>query len=149
MIILFCSFLQIINLFDNFSFSGRVMEKTFGAFIREKRLERGLKLKTFAQLVGISAVYESYIENGKRPAPSQEILQRIPGVLNLDQHETAQLNSAAILSHNEDHFPDDLLNYINSRPYVIDALRIAFETNASEEEWSIFSKLLSTNQKQE
>ena len=118
------------------------MDQKFGEFVREKRIERGLKLKKFAELVGISSVYESYIENGQRPAPSQAVLQKVEIVLDLDDNEIAQLYSLAVLSRDKNSFPVDLIDYISCRPYVINALRIAIETNAGREEWDAFSRLL-------
>ena len=66
------------------------MEQTFGAFIRQKRLAKMIKLNTFASQIGISNVYLSYIETGKRPAPSNPIIEKIKQALNLNENETAK-----------------------------------------------------------
>ena len=118
------------------------MNQTFGDYIRQKRLFRMIKLNQFAKQIGISNVYLSYIESGKRPAPSTPILNNIADVLNLSSSETTLLYSLAALSHNHGDFPQDLLDYINSRPYIIVALRKSMENNATEKDWLVFQKLL-------
>ena len=118
------------------------MNQTFGEFIRQKRLSKMIKLNRFAKMIGISNVYLSYIESGKRPAPSKPILKNIIEVLNLNASETSQLNYLAALSHRQGDFPSDLLNYINSKPYVIVSLRISMEKNATEEDWLVFQNHL-------
>ena len=45
------------------------MEETFGKFIREKRLERGLTLRGLAARLDLSPVYMSNIETDRRAAP--------------------------------------------------------------------------------
>lgn len=119
------------------------MEQTFGAFIRQKRLAKMIKLNTFASQIGISNVYLSYIETGKRPAPSNPIIVKIKQALNLNENETATLYSLALLSHSKKGFPPDLLDYICSRPYIMDTLRLAVKNNADEALWSQFRKMIS------
>lgn len=119
-----------------------IMKQTFGDFVRQKRLEKVIKLNAFASQIGISNVYLSYIERGSRPAPSKAILQRIERALQLSSDEAALMNSLAILSHNKHDFSEDLIEYINSRPYVIESLHMAMTINASEFEWASFQKML-------
>lgn len=119
------------------------MEQTFGAFIRQKRLAKMIKLHVFASQIGISNVYLSYIETGKRPAPSNPIIVKIKQELNLNENETATLYSLALLSHSKKGFPPDLLDYICSRPYIMDTLRLAVKNNADEALWSQFRKMIS------
>lgn len=45
------------------------MSISFGEFIKEKRIRSEHSLKEVAKEIGISAVYQSSIETGKRPAP--------------------------------------------------------------------------------
>lgn len=121
---------------------GVIMEQKFGEFVREKRLERGLKLKTFAQLIGISAVYESYIENGKRPAPSPLILQKMASELQLSQEEEIHLCSLAELSRRQSNIPEDVWEYIASRPYVYKTLRLATERNTARKTWEKIERII-------
>ena len=114
------------------------MEQNFGVFVREKRLEKGLKLKAFAGLIGISPVYESYIECGKRPAPTAKILDRMVSALSLSPAETETLMHLAAASHSDIALPQDLVEYISGRKYVCSAIRIAKEYNADEQDWLDF-----------
>ena len=118
------------------------MEQTFGAFIRQRRLESMIKLNVFASQIGISNVYLSYIETGKRPAPSKPILDNIAKALSLSKDDTILMHSLAALSHHKNDFSADLIEYINSRPYVMETLQLAITKNAAEDEWIAFSKLL-------
>lgn len=124
------------------------MNQTFGEFIRQKRLSKMMKLNQFAKLIGISNVYLSYIESGKRPAPSKAILKKMIDALNLDASETSQLHSLAALSHRQGDFPSELLDYINSKPYIITTLRISMENDATQEDWLVFQKHLDLKSKE-
>lgn len=112
------------------------MDRKFGEFVREKRLARGLKLKVFAELVGISPVYESYIENGKRPAPAVRILKSMSRVLELSPGETRELHRLASATHSKYDLPEDVIAYLAGRDYLIDLIRSANERNLSEDGWN-------------
>ena len=118
------------------------MEQTFGAFIRHRRLESMIKLNVFASQIGISNVYLSYIETGKRPAPSKPILDNIAKALALSKDDTILMHSLAALSHHKNDFSADLIEYINSRPYVMETLHIAIERGAGEREWFAFRNMV-------
>lgn len=121
------------------------MKQKFGSFIREKRLYKMMKLNQFAKQIGISNVYLSYIESGKRPAPSTPILINMVKALNLNDDEASQFYSLAVLSRSHGDFPDDLIEYISARPYIIEALRTSMENNATEQDWAIIKDLLNLN----
>lgn len=114
------------------------MEQTFGAFIREKRIQKMIKLNAFAKLVGISPVYLSYLENGKRPAPSNQVLNNIILHLVLDSSDTEKLLLLAAETHHRPALPNDLIDYINKNKYVLDALRTAKEHDVSDIVWQDF-----------
>lgn len=111
------------------------MKQTFGSFIREKRLQKMMKLNAFAKLVGISPVYLSYLENGKRPAPSNKVLNAIIFHLLLNSSDTEKLLLLAAETHHRPALPDDLIDYINKNKYVVDALRTAKNHNSSDIVW--------------
>ena len=48
-----------------------------GIFINKKRIQKQISLRNFSRQIGISAEYLSKIENGLRPAPSIEVLEKI------------------------------------------------------------------------
>lgn len=63
---------------------------TLGERIREARLELGLKLRPFAQKLGISPTHQSDIENDRR-VPSEELLRQIARELRLEFEELMDL----------------------------------------------------------
>ncbi len=115
-----------------------VMKQTFGSFIKEKRIQNMIKLNSFAKLIGISPVYLSYLENGKRPAPSDRVLKAIIEKLNLNEAESDVLLLLAAETHHHSAIPSDLIDYINNTKYVTEALRIAKEHNVSDFVWQDF-----------
>jgi len=50
---------------------------TFGTFIKDKRKERCVSLRKFAEQVGISPVYLSNLENDCMPAPKDDVVSSI------------------------------------------------------------------------
>ena len=74
------------------------MEQTFGSFLREKRMARGLTLRGMAAKLDLSPVYMSNIENDRRAAPSQEYLERMAMLLQLDKPEREWLLDLAAKS---------------------------------------------------
>ena len=114
------------------------MEQTFGEYIREIRKSKKIKLKVFAEQCGVSAVYASYIETGRRPAPSKKVLADIERILELNKDESAAMYMLATLSRSKPAVPDDIARYIIERPYVREALKLAKEKDAGEEEWLKF-----------
>lgn len=122
------------------------MKQSFGSFLREKRLERLIKLNTFARLVGISPVYESYIETGKRPAPSANVLNNIIKQLHLTSEETEKLLLLAAETHHRPAIPSDLIEYINENDYIVETLRMAKEHNITENTWLNFMNSITPKQ---
>lgn len=123
------------------------MEQSFGAYLKEKRLEKQIRLNAFAKMVGISTVYASYIESGKRPAPSRKILQNIADTLSLSPEDFDKMLTLAELSRNKSSFPENIWNYISERPYVIETLRLAVKYDVSEDQWTTFKNLIETAQR--
>ena len=111
------------------------MKQNFGDYVRENRIRKMMKLKSFAERIGISAVYASYIENGKRPAPSEKVLANIATVLMLNPEEIVTLYSLAASSHKKVRLSDDLIDYINSNPSICKTLRAAKDKHIPESMW--------------
>lgn len=61
----------------------------FGDFIRQKRKTQRLSVRALAEIIGISPVYQSSIETGKRSAPSYEVLKRMEKEFALTSEESA------------------------------------------------------------
>ena len=113
------------------------MEQTFGSFLREKRMARGLTLRGMAAKLDLSPVYMSNIENDRRAAPSQEYLERMALLLQLDKPEREWLLDLAAKSK-QNRVSADLPDYIMDREIVRAALRTAKEADATDQEWQEF-----------
>lgn len=113
------------------------MEQTFGSFVREKRQSIGLSLRTLAAKLDLSPVYMSNIENDRRAAPSQEYLERMALLLQLDKPEREWMLDLAAKSK-QNRVSADLPDYIMDREIVRAALRTAKEADATDQEWQEF-----------
>ena len=113
------------------------VEQTFGSFLREKRMARGLTLRGMAAKLDLSPVYMSNIENDRRAAPSQEYLERMAMLLQLDKPEREWLLDLAAKSK-QNRVSADLPDYIMDREIVRAALRTAKEADATDQEWQEF-----------
>ena len=107
------------------------MEQTFGEFVRQKRMERGITLRGLAARLGLSPVYMSNIETSRRPAPALEYLDKLAVELNLSKGDRTLLLETQRVSA-------DLPDYIMERDIVRAALRTAKEVDATDEEWQEF-----------
>ena len=113
------------------------VEQTFGSFLREKRIARGLTLRGMAAKLDLSPVYMSNIENDRRPAPTRAYLERLEQELHLNKAETEQMLDLAAKSQNN-RVSADLPDYIMDREIVRAALRTAREADTTDQEWQDF-----------
>ena len=113
------------------------MEQTFGSFVREYRMSRGLSLRNLAAKLEISPVYMSNIETDRKPAPTQEKLDKLVEILGLGQYEVEQLLDLAAKSKSRQ-VSADLPEYIMERDIVRVALRTAKEVDATDAVWQEF-----------
>lgn len=63
------------------------MSKSFGQYLKEKRLKSGMNICELSSSSGISAAQISRIENGKRGVPKPATLKKISYALNLNYEE--------------------------------------------------------------
>ncbi len=113
------------------------MEQTFGSFVREKRIARGMSLRGLAAKLDLSPVYMSNIENDRRGAPTQEHLERLAMLLQLDKGDRERMLDLAARSQ-RNRVSADLPDYIMDREIVRAALRTAREADATDQEWQDF-----------
>ena len=111
-------------------------EKTFGSFITEKRLEKGLSLRKFAEMIELSAPFWTEVEKGRKNPPKLEKLETIAKVLGLDETEKTEMFDLA--GKDRDDVAPDLPNYIMENDYVSAALRTARDLGAGEDDWERF-----------
>jgi transcriptional regulator with XRE-family HTH domain len=82
-------------------------KQSFGEILREKRLARGLSLRKFAELVGVSPTYVSQIEQDKVDPPTAERVRRMAELLGEVADELIALAGRV---------PEDLPAIIQRRP---------------------------------
>lgn len=103
-----------------------------------------IKMNAFAKQVGISPVYLSYLENSKRPAPSEKVLKTIIDQLDLNSYDAEKIILLAAETHHKPAIPMDIIEYIHNNEHVIYALRKAKEYSISEDAWLKFIDQAST-----
>lgn len=120
------------------------MEKlnTFGIYLKFKRQERGISLRKFAEMLKISPVYMCNMEKDRNPAPSEDILERMVGLLKLTDEERTHFYDLAAKSKSTPTVSQDLPEYIMDRDIVRVALRTAKDVDATDEEWQEFISML-------
>lgn len=112
-------------------------ETTFGTYLREKRGSQGLSARELSMETNISAMYICDIEKHRRPAPTDELLERLADALKIsDAQERARFYDLAAKSKNTVSL--DLPDYIMEKDVVRAALRTAKEYDVSDSEWEEF-----------
>ena len=106
----------------------------FGEYVRKKRREKKLSIRLFAEQVGISPVYQSSIETGKRYAPSYEVLQRMAELFELDENEQALFYDLAGASASEKTVPMDIVTFINENERIRVIIRAERDGKISDED---------------
>ncbi len=109
----------------------------FGDFLREKRIEKNLKAKVAAKQWKISPGYLSSLENGKRSAPSIELLTEIADSLDLSRQDRYQLYDLAAESKSPPELARDITDYTYQTPVIRELLRYSMSCNLTEKEWNV------------
>ena len=106
---------------------------SWGRYIFQKRRKKNRSLRSVAEQIGISAVYLSKMENGKKTNPSREIMQKLIDILCLSEGETALFYDLHAKAN--DVISQDLPEYIMSSDIARKALRKAKKKPATDEDW--------------
>lgn len=122
------------------------MNKRFGDFVREKRLERKINLRKLAEIIGIVPAYMSDIENNRRYPPDKEKIYKIASALELSEDETNILFDLAA-NEKENSVSLDLPEYIMGTDNARVALRMARDLNADDEDWLKVIEMLEAKRK--
>lgn len=117
----------------------------FGDYLREKRMEKNLKAKVAAQQWNISPGYLSSLENGKRSAPSIELLTEIADSLDLNRQERYQLYDLAAESKSPPELARDITEYTYKNPVIRELLRYSMSCNLTEKEWYVIFNFVKNN----
>ena len=118
------------------------MINNFGSFIRAKRVDKSITLRRFSKIIGVSPVYMSNIEQGNRPAPSDEIMLNMLKALVLTEKEKEFFYDLAARSKKPLTLATDLVEYINSESIIHETLRLAKRYNATDDDWQVFNNYL-------
>ncbi|WP_432404860.1 helix-turn-helix domain-containing protein [Wukongibacter sp. M2B1] len=121
------------------------MEKKFGEYIKNKRLEKGISLRQMAGKLDITPSYLSDIEKDRRYAPDKEKILTIARILDIHSQELDLLFELA--GKSKDTVPPDLPQYIKENKVVRTLLRTAKKNNASDEELKELIKILQKNKR--
>lgn len=117
------------------------MGYTFGSYVREKRLEKGVNLRTMARILDIAPAYMCDIENDHRYPPEKEKIKMIAESLCLNRQETDFLFDLAGETRKNSISPD-LSEYIMSKTSVRVALRLARDNGLDNEEWEHIVRII-------
>lgn len=86
----------------------------FSTFIKERRLQKGISLRRFAEMADISATYLSRIERGDFNPPSEDAIKRISLLLHTDADNLLVLAGKV---------PTDVVNILLQHPEFLQDIR--------------------------
>lgn len=110
------------------------MYQNIGEFIRGKRMEQGITLRTLSEKLNISITYLTDIEHDRRNPMDLKKLRELAEIFGLTPEEKNEMFDLAGQKRRE--VPPDLMDYVLARPYITAALRRARDAGAGEEEWT-------------
>ena len=117
----------------------------FGQFIKKKRMEKNIPARQLAEETGISTVYQSSFENGKRAAPSDDILKKTAKALELTPEETNTMYNLAAQTRQKMEIPHDVAKYVTSRPNIWSCVRTAKDKKLKNTDWAKVEKFIEEN----
>lgn len=122
----------------------------FGDFIEAIRQSSGKSLRETARAIGISPQFYSEVEKNRRCAFTADRLEKLKSFLGMDEEQTeAMYNKAAESRKGKDVVvPQDFSDYIVERDYAMQALRVAKELGADEQDWEKFIEELRKRKEQ-
>ena len=100
----------------------------FSSFVKRARLGSGVGQREFARLIGVSPSYLNELEKGKRPAPSEKILEKISQNLDLDEEILYDLAGSS-----KKGFAPDLQEFVNENLSLNSLLRVMHNLRFSDQ----------------
>lgn len=113
---------------------------SLGETIKFFRQKKKLTLRGFSDLVDISPIYLSEIENGKKNNPSEEVIYKIIKGLSLTSNEVIQILD--LYAKETDKISPDISKYVKENKFVQEALRVSKNKPATEKDWLNFIRYL-------
>lgn len=112
----------------------------FGAFLRDKRIQKELSLRELSQKINLSHSYLSSVENGRKSPPSNKVLLEIAKALMLDTESRELLFDIAAkekeLQNSDYNLPADISKYLFDTEIAKSFIREADKHGYSNEYWS-------------
>lgn len=133
-----------LNPFDNNDISSYTVN-SFGESVRQRREELDISVRKMAKRLGMSAMYLSDIERGKRPAPSGNIsgkdyMSILENELNLTDSQKEVFRLMAEISHLSTINLID--NYFSNNPSALKFFLNAIQKEMSNEKWEKLYQLI-------
>ena len=125
-------------------------DKSFGDFIEAIRQSSGKSLRETARAIGVSPQFYSEVEKDRRCAFTVDRLEKLKSFLEMNEEQAESMyNKAAESRKGKDVVvPQDFSDYIVERDYAMQALRVAKELGADEEDWEKFIEELKKRKEQ-
>jgi transcriptional regulator with XRE-family HTH domain len=125
-------------------------DMSFGDFIESIRRESGKSLRETAKAIGISPQFYSEVEKNRRCAFTSDRLDKLRSFLGMTEDQATEMyNKAADSRKGKDvAVPQDFSDYIVERDYAMQAIRIAKELDADEQDWKKFIEELKKRKEQ-
>jgi len=122
----------------------------FGTFIEAIRQASGKSLRETARAIGVSPQFYSEVEKNRRCAFTSDRLEKLKIFLGLNDEQADEMyNKAAESRKSKDVVvPQDFSDYIVERDYAMQALRVAKELGADEQDWERFIEDLKKRKEQ-
>jgi len=125
-------------------------DMNFGDYIESVRLTSGKSLRETAKAIGVSPQFYSEVEKNRRCAFTSDRLDKLRAFLSMTESQATEMyNKAAESRKGKDiAVPQDFSDYIVERDYAMQALRLAKELGADEQDWEKFIQELKKRKEQ-
>lgn len=114
--------------------------ENYGQFIRRKRIEKQISLRSFANSIGVSFSHWSDIEMGKKNPPKGELLEKISLCLEMSDEDKNTMYTLAGICRNT--LAPDVIDYVLDNIYLNDILRFARDNQLSQSDWNEFFEFI-------
>ncbi|MEG1925639.1 MAG: helix-turn-helix transcriptional regulator [Ruthenibacterium sp.] len=125
-------------------------DMSFGDFIESIRRASGNSLRETAKAIGISPQFYSEVEKNRRCAFTSDRLDKLRAFLGMTEEQATEMYNKAAESRKGKNVtvPQDFSDYIVERDYAMQALRLAKELGADEQDWEKFTEDLKRRKEQ-
>ena len=107
----------------------KLLNQTFGSYIRNLRIENQIGQRELAKKIGLAASYLNDIEKNKRSAPKNDIIKKLSLILKVDLNLLYDLAGSS-----KKMLPPDIVDYIEKNPRIISLIRSAKNNRLNQDE---------------